>query len=141
MSRCCVKVLGVYISSDLTWRSHVDYICPNASKRLHLLSMLKRAGASQRDLFMFYKATVRSVVEYAYMVWHAGLTGEQSNRIESIQKKAFGIILPDVSYEHALVPAGLETLHTRREKRPSASIRESRSPATSYIACCRSLGG
>ena len=43
----CAKVLGVYISGDLSWWSHIDYICPNASKRLYFLSMLKRAGASQ----------------------------------------------------------------------------------------------
>ena len=61
----CAKVLGVYISSDLSWRSHVDYVCPNASKSIYFLSKLKRAGASQRDLHMFYKAAVRSVVEYA----------------------------------------------------------------------------
>ena len=112
----CAKVLGVYISNDLSWQSHVDYICPNASKRLYFLPVLKWACAPQRDLLMFYKAAVRSVVECLCVMWHTGLTGEESNRIESIQKRALGIIPPDVSYGHALVQAGLETLHISRGK-------------------------
>ena len=122
-------MLDVYISNDLSWRSHVDYICPSARKRLYFLSMLKRAGASQRDLLMLYKAAVRSVVEYACVVWHSGLTGEQSNRIESIQKRALDIILPDVSYKRALVQVGLETLHTRREKQARSSYQRVQEPS------------
>ena len=135
----CANVQGVYISSDLSWRSHVDYICPSVSKRLYFLSVLKRAGASQWDLLMFYKAAVRSVVEYACVVWHMGLTDEQSNSIQSIQKRALGIILPDVSYEYALVQAGLETLHTRREKRARSFYQRVQEPSHNYIACCGSL--
>ena len=125
----CPKVLGLCISSDLSWRSHVDYICPNASRRLYFLSMLKRADASQRDLLMFYKAAVRFLVGYARVVWLTGLTVEQSNRIESIQKRALGIILTDVSYEYALVQAGLETLHTRRQKQASSFYQRVQEPS------------
>jgi hypothetical protein len=32
-----IKLLGVIISSDLSWNAHVDYICIKASKRLYPL--------------------------------------------------------------------------------------------------------
>ena len=39
-----VKVLGVTLSSDLSWNSHVDGIVSNARKRVFLIYQLKRAG-------------------------------------------------------------------------------------------------
>ena len=35
------KILGVIISSDLTWNSHIDYICSKESKRLYSIRILK----------------------------------------------------------------------------------------------------
>ena len=90
----CAKVLGVMISNDLSWAAHVDYICPNANRRLYFMCMLRRAGASRADLLTFYKAYVRSAVEYACAGWHTGLTAEQADRIESVQRRALRIIEP-----------------------------------------------
>ena len=110
------KILGVMISNDLSWNSHVDYICPKANKRLYFLCLLMRAGASRSDMLQFYKSTVRSAVEYACPVWHTGLTTEQTDRIESVQRRALRIIDPGLSYNEALTLTGLETLHARRER-------------------------
>jgi len=41
---CGFKLLGVYISNDLSWNLHVDYICARPNARLHYLKRLKRAG-------------------------------------------------------------------------------------------------
>ena len=38
------KLLGVYISSDLSWNIHIDYIVKKGSKRLYALRVLARAG-------------------------------------------------------------------------------------------------
>ena len=43
------KLLGVLVSSDLTWNVHIDYICAKASKRLYVLRILKRSGAPAND--------------------------------------------------------------------------------------------
>ena len=45
-----IKLLGVIISSDLSWNAHVDYICTKASKRLYPLRIRKRSGAPANDL-------------------------------------------------------------------------------------------
>ena len=46
----CAKVPGVMISSDFSWQSHVNYVCPSASRHFYFLTPLKRAGAWSRQL-------------------------------------------------------------------------------------------
>ena len=58
---------------------------------------------------------IRSVLEYAAPVWHTSLSQEQSERLESVQKRAFCIVYPDLSYRRALSLTGMQTLHQRRE--------------------------
>ena len=61
-------------------------------------------------------AIIRSVLEYAYPVWHGGLTITQSNDIERVQKRCLRMIYPDHSYRETLPISGLERLSDRRER-------------------------
>ena len=74
-----------------TWHDHV-YITAKASPRLYFLCMLKRAGVSSTDIHQVYISIIRPLLEYACEVWHPGLTGQLSQQIEHIQKRAFRII-------------------------------------------------
>lgn len=60
-----------------------------------------------------YCSLIRSVLEYASLVW-AGLPDYLSDLIESVQREALRIILPNLSYDQALVRSGLQTLLERR---------------------------
>ena len=60
-----VKILGITLSNDLTWKRHVDNIVKKAGKRIYMLYQLKRAGVNQADLVTIYISVVRPVVEYA----------------------------------------------------------------------------
>ena len=40
------KLLGAYISRDLTWFTHVNYILKKANKRLYILRALRQSGVS-----------------------------------------------------------------------------------------------
>ena len=44
------KILGLNVSSDLKWNSHIDSIIKKAQKRLYSLSQLKRSGLGTRGL-------------------------------------------------------------------------------------------
>ena len=66
------------------------------------------------DLLIIYSTFIRSRIEYAFPAWSA-LTKNQSDLIESIQKRALRIIIPDMSYPDALKHTGLETLCKRRQ--------------------------
>ena len=60
-----VKVLGVTLSSYLSWNSHVDVIVSKARKRVFLIYQWKRASIVQCDLVRIYISVIRPVVEYA----------------------------------------------------------------------------
>ena len=109
------KLLGVIISSDLTWNAHIDYICTKASKRLYALRILKRSGAPANEIITVFCAFIRPVLEYASPVWHFSLPQFLADQIESIQKRALKIAFPQSSYAASLRNVGLLTLYQRRE--------------------------
>ena len=55
---CGFKLFGVYISNDLSWNLHVDYIYARANARLHYLKRNKRAGLPT-DLLASHLVSVR----------------------------------------------------------------------------------
>ena len=81
-----VKVLGVTLSSDLSWNSHVDGIVSKARKRVFLIYQLKRAGIGQCDLVRIYISVIMPAVEFASPAWHTNLPKYLSDNIELIQK-------------------------------------------------------
>ena len=117
------KLLGVIISSDQTWNSHIDYICSKASKRLYSMRILKRLGKPIHDLAQIYCTFVRPILEYACQVRHFSLTEKLSNEIEQIQKRAVKTILPNLSsYSERLRFLKLDTLFKCNTDRFSKSF-------------------
>ena len=86
------KVLGVIISSDLSWHPHVDEIVAKARKRVYMIYQLKCAGINQNDLGRIYVSVIRPVVEYACLVWHTNLPKYLSDNIEIISKLYFLVL-------------------------------------------------
>ena len=110
------KLLGVKIQSNMKWYANTQYITARAYSRLWMLRNLKRFGASSQDLIDVYQKQCRSVLEMAVPAWSPGLTINNSNQIERVQKTALAIILGDeyVSYSSALKKMNMETLPDRR---------------------------
>ena len=111
------KLLGVTLSSNLSWHDHVSDITKRATQKLWVLVRFKRLGGSPDQLVKVYQTRVRSTLEFAAPVFYSGLTQDQSKKIEAVQKKAFAIILGRsyVSYESALNFLSQERLDHRRE--------------------------
>ena len=86
------------------------------SSRLYFLRQLKRSGVAPSELVQFYVTCIRPVLEYASPVFHRSLPNYISEDLERIQRRAFRIIHPDLSYSVALETVGLPKLHERREK-------------------------
>jgi len=110
------KLLGLHILSDLRWSDQVDVMVSKGSRRLYLLSRLRRAGLTCADLITVYCGYIRPTLEYAAPCWNAGLTKSQSNSLERIQKRACRIMLGSqyLSYSEALITLGLQRLSERR---------------------------
>ena len=75
-------------------------------------------GASKSTLLDVYNKQIRSVVEYAAVVWNAGLTIDNINQIERVQKSVFCVILGNkyTTYEEACSHLNMKTLAERRKE-------------------------
>jgi hypothetical protein len=93
------KLLGVTIANNLNWDEHKTAICNKADKRLYYLKLLKRCSVSAEDLLHYYKSVIRPTIEYACPVWQSGLTNEQRDRPESLQRRALKLISSSNDYE------------------------------------------
>ena len=87
-----VRLLGVEIRSDLSWRSNTSAICQKAYSRMWMLHRLKPLGASDEELLDVYEKQIRCITEFACPVWTSGLTKDEVNQLERIQKCAFELL-------------------------------------------------
>ena len=102
----------MFIDDDLKWSTHVDYIYKKACKRLYSLRLLRRAGVPTTGMLKAYLSVIRPILEYAVPVWQS-ICEMQSEKLESIQKRALRVIFPTAETYDALNLAGLETLASR----------------------------
>ena len=77
-------------------------ITKKGSKRLHILRVLRCSLIPANDLLKVYLSLIRPVSEYCCPVWHPNQPINLSDRIERIQKRAFRIMYPTLSYKDAL---------------------------------------
>ena len=113
------KILGIWISEDLTWSRNTREICLKAFARMSLITKLKYVGVKTKDLIDIYKLFIRSLLEYCSVAFHSSLTQENEHDLERVQKISLKVILGDAyeDYSSALAMCGIQTLHSRRESR------------------------
>ena len=107
------------MTDDLKFERNTQDICKRAFARISMLTKLKYVGVSTPDLVDVFSLFIRSLLEYCCVVWHSTLTQEQSYDIERVQRTALKVILGEeyIDYQTSLSRCGLETLHSRRQKR------------------------
>ena len=82
----CARYLGVDISSDLTWNSHVDRITGNANRTLGFIRRnIKTKMPRVRETA--YNTLVRPQLEYASAVWDPN-TDKLIRQIDQVQRRA-----------------------------------------------------
>lgn len=98
------KLLGITITSNLSWQAQVDDMTKRASAKLWVLVRFKALGGTTNQLLKVYQTRIRTTLEFAAPVYHSSLTVDQTRQIEMVQKKAFAIILGKsyTSYQMAL---------------------------------------
>ena len=111
-----MKLLGVVIQYNLKWDQQIDSMVAKANTRKYFITILKRSGVQLGDLVRCYCTFVRPLLEYAAPVWHPGLTIQQSDVLEQVQRQVLRVLLPDSSYSEARHISGLPTLSERRTK-------------------------
>ncbi len=64
------KYLGVNISEDLTWTTHIQTQFKKARQRLYHLRQLRKFRVSPTILKTFYSGTIESVLTQCITVWY-----------------------------------------------------------------------
>ena len=85
------KHLGITLSSDLKWNSHISIILKTAWRRIGILRSLKFI-LSRVNLERMYISFVRPLLEYGDVIWD-NCTSYLKNSIESIQHEAARIVV------------------------------------------------
>ena len=110
------KLLGIILSSNLKWQSNTDHICAKATSKLWMLRRMKRLHVDPMVMVDSYKKEIRCHLELGVACWHSGLTLNQAESIERIQKIAVSIILDEkLDYYLACCILQLEPLSSRRD--------------------------
>ena len=118
------KTLGLNVSSDFKWNSHIDSIIKKAEKRLDSLSQLKRPGRGTRGLAQFICTCIRPITEYTCPVFRDSLPAYFSNELERVQKRVMRIIFPFRSYNESLVASNVIKLSDRRQELVDKQFKE-----------------
>ena len=85
-----LRILGVTLSSTLSWDEHVTAICRTASRRFHFLRIVKSI-TTKAELHEIYQATIRAPLEYCCPVF-VHLNKKLSSKIERIDQRAHRLI-------------------------------------------------
>lgn len=85
------KYLGVYISNNLSWNTHVDYITNNANRTLGYLRRNFSLAPTNLKLLL-YQTLVRPKLEYASSVWDPH-TNYLADSIEAVQNRSARFVM------------------------------------------------
>ena len=92
-----IKYLGVTITSDLRWNTHVSNVCTKANRTLGFLRR-NLHSCPQEVKEAAYKGLVRPVLDYGSSVWDPpGVVLQEE--LESVQKRAARFVTGNYSYE------------------------------------------
>ena len=111
-----VKLLGTWITSDLSWNKNTAFLTKRAYARMQLLHKAAKFTRSKRDLKSIYTTFIIPVLEQSSCVWHSSLTLENASDLERVQKAAVKIIMGThfIDYTHALNELKIQVLSHRK---------------------------
>ena len=113
-----LKLVGLVLTSDLSWKEHVIYTIGRVNKTIWQLVRFKQKGADMEKLVTFYTLKIRSILMFGSVCFHSSLTNEQSRKLELQQKRSLAVILGSNyrSYSQALSLTSLPRLDTLRQE-------------------------
>ena len=111
-----LKLLGVTVDSDMSFKSHIETISARLRSRTWALAKLRKKGLDQAKLVKAYTSLIRPVCEYACPAWQSLLTADQSEKLERQQSQALKNIFVGISASKMRDKAGIALLSKRREK-------------------------
>ena len=103
-----IKYLGVTITNDLRWNTHISNVCTKANRTLGCLRQNLYA-CPQEVKEATYKGLVRPVLEYCGSVWDPSGVGLQ-NELVKVQNRAARFVTGNYNFETGSMTGILEHL-------------------------------
>ncbi len=95
------KYLGVNISEDLTWTTHIQSQVKKARQRLYHLRQLRKFRVSPAILKTFYSGAIESVLTQCISVWYNNATNQDCKalqRVVRLAERISGSALPSLQH-------------------------------------------
>ena len=112
-----LRLLGVQISSDLTWNEQVSSVTKKCNRLLGFLRTVV-GNQNQNILLTLYRSLVLPIIDFCSPVWLV-YSKNHINNLETIQRRATRFILGqkrgDQSYRERLKQLNLMDLNNRRK--------------------------
>ena len=110
----CLKLLGVYIDSQLNFTEHISSVCKKGSQRVGVIMRLRNLIPTSAKL-QLYKAAVLPHLTYCHTIWHF-CKASDSRKLERVQERGLRAVFCDKnsSYDQLLIKARLPSLMNRR---------------------------
>ena len=125
------KLLGTFLSNDLTWHTNLKDILSKSRQRLFFLRLLKSYGLNQSILVNFYRCIIESILSRSIIVWYKRASQRDILKLKSVIKNAekiIGVTLPSI-----------ESIYQERALRRTHKIlADEHHPAHSYFEFLRS---
>ena len=111
-----LKVVGFHFSRKPTVNLHVRETVSKVRRRFWILRHIKHHGLTEEELLAVYCSILRSVLEYACVVFGPMLSQENEEDLERVQSQSLKIIYGfNKSYGQILASTGVQTLKERRD--------------------------
>lgn len=112
-----IKYLGITITDDMRWSTHIDKITGMANQRLRFVQRIFR-NCPQKVKETGYLSLVRPLVEYCSTIWNPYRVG-QVQEIEMVQRRAARFVMGNYKRDQSVTQMiqGLQwdSLRSRRE--------------------------
>ena len=86
----CIKFLGLYIDSKLTWKAHTNYLCKTIARNIGVINTIKHF-IPPAILKTLYNTLILSYISNGILAWGVSSLANV-NRLFRLQKRALRII-------------------------------------------------
>ncbi len=121
------KYLGVNISEDLTWTTHIQTQIKKARKRLYHLRQLRKFRVSPTILKTFYSGAIESVLTQCISVWYGNSSNQDCKALQRVVRLAEHI-------SGSALPS-LQDIYLKRCKSRAAKILKDSNHPGNHLFC------
>eukprot|EP00061_Rhincodon_typus_P010975 g35648.t1 len=77
-----IKFLGVMITNNLSWSTHIDAKVKKAQQHLYFLRRLRKFGMSFKAFTNFYKFTIEGIRSRYITAWYGNCSAQDCRKLE-----------------------------------------------------------